>query len=157
LDHIFERYMRPIGGMVAGLLQEGVKGREFRAVDPNHFLPSAIGSIVHYFLTAPVRQKFMPGVDFNTPAAIAERRAATLDFLAAALFADREQGIELAARIANQVADAANDESGVPEKRSAAAPRSRPARPKTPPAKQENTSSAQAFPQGGYRFMNRWF
>jgi TetR/AcrR family transcriptional regulator len=105
LDHIFERYMRPIGGMVAGLLQDGVKSREFRGIDPNHFLPSAIGSIVHYFLTAPVRQKFMPGIDFNTPEAIAERRAATLDFLAAALFADREHGIELAAAIAARPAE----------------------------------------------------
>ncbi len=102
LDHIFERYMRPIGARVLKLVEEGVKSREFRAVDPNQFIPSVIGSIVHYFLTAPVRQKFMPKVDFASPEAIRERRAAVLDFAAAALFADREAGIKLAAKIAKQ-------------------------------------------------------
>jgi TetR/AcrR family transcriptional regulator len=100
LDRIFDRYMRPIAGGVLQLVEEGVKRREFRAVDPNQFLPSAIGSIVHYFLTAPLRQKFMPKMDFNSPQAIRQRRAAVLDFIAAGLFADREAGIKLAAKIA---------------------------------------------------------
>jgi TetR/AcrR family transcriptional regulator len=100
LDRIFERYMRPIAGSVFGLVAEGIKRREFRSVDPNQFIPSAIGSIVHYFLTAPLRQKFMPEIDFTSPKAIQQRRAAVLDFIAAALFTNRETGIRLAARIA---------------------------------------------------------
>jgi len=102
LDRIFARYMQPIGALVLALVEEGVRTREFRRVDPNQFLPSAIGSIVHYFLTAPLRQKFVPGLDFTTPQAIQERRAAVLDFIAAALFTDRDAGIKLAARIAAQ-------------------------------------------------------
>jgi TetR/AcrR family transcriptional regulator len=100
LDRIFDRYMRRIAGRVLQLVEEGVKRREFRAVDPNQFLPSAIGSIVHYFLTAPLRHKFLPGVDTTSPKAIQQRRAAVLDFIAAALFADREAGVKLAAKIA---------------------------------------------------------
>jgi TetR/AcrR family transcriptional regulator len=100
LDRIFAKYMQRIGTRVLGLVQEGVKSREFRAVDPNQFMPSAIGCIVHYFLTAPVRQKFMPHLDISSPRAIRQRRAAVLDFIAAALFADRDAGIKLAAEIA---------------------------------------------------------
>ncbi len=103
LDRIFDSYMQPIGARVLELVEEGVQRREFRAVDPNQFLPSAIGSIVHYFLTAPLRQKFMPEMDFNSAEAIQQRRAAVLDFIAAALFADREAGIKLAARIARGI------------------------------------------------------
>src|SRR5579863_5781096 len=95
LDHIFEHYMRPIGGLVLSLVEVGVNSREFRPVDPNQFVPSVIGCIVHYFLTAPVRQKFMPEIDFNSAEAIQQRRAAVLDFIAAALFADREAGVKL--------------------------------------------------------------
>ncbi len=102
LDRIFARYMQPIGTRVLALVQEGVKSREFRDVDPQQFLPSAIGSIVHYFLTAPVRQKFTPELDVNSAQAIEQRRAAVLDFIAAALFADRDAGIKLAAKIAAQ-------------------------------------------------------
>jgi len=102
LDRIFERYMRPIAARVLGLVEEGVRRREFRAIDPNQFVPSAIGSIVHYFLTAPLRQKFLPRMDFTSPKAIQQRRAAVLDFIAAALFANREAGIKLAAKIATR-------------------------------------------------------
>ncbi len=44
---------------VLALLQEGVDSGEFRPVDPAQFVPTAIGSIVHYFLTAPLRQRFL--------------------------------------------------------------------------------------------------
>jgi TetR/AcrR family transcriptional regulator len=100
LDRIFAKYMQPIGVRVFGLIEEGVRSGEFRAVDPNQFIPSAIGSIVHYFLTAPVRQKFLPELRLSGADAIQQRRAAVLDFIAAALFTDREKGIKLAAKIA---------------------------------------------------------
>jgi TetR/AcrR family transcriptional regulator len=116
LDRIFEHYMRPIAVRVLGLVEEGIRRREFRAVDPNQFMPSAIGSIVHYFLTAPLRQKFMPGMDFTSAKAIQQRRAAVLDFVAAALFTDREAGIKLAARMAAGPAPAAGH-SAVPRKK----------------------------------------
>lgn len=100
LDRIFAKYMKPIGGCVFGLMREGIHNGEFRPVDPNQFLPSAIGSIVHFFLTAPLRQKFMPELYLPREQAIQQRRAAVLDFIAAALFTNREAGIKLAAKIA---------------------------------------------------------
>ncbi len=57
-------------------------------------------AIVHYFLTAPLRRKLRQDDPYSPASAIADRRAAVLDFIAAALFADREAGIKLAARIA---------------------------------------------------------
>jgi hypothetical protein len=84
---------------VMGLVQEGVDSGEFRPVEPLQFVPSAIGSIVHYFLTAPLRRKFMPE-DTSHEEAIHNRRIAVLDFIAAALFADRDAGLKLAAKIA---------------------------------------------------------
>ena len=98
LDSILTKYMLPIGMRVLALLQEGVDSGEFRKVDPVQFVPTAIGSIVHYFLTAPLRQRFLKLMPMPEPS-IEDRRAAVLDFIAAALFADREAGIKLAATI----------------------------------------------------------
>ncbi|MFZ0792313.1 MAG: TetR/AcrR family transcriptional regulator, partial [Candidatus Korobacteraceae bacterium] len=101
-DRLFAKYLKPIGARVLALVEEGVTSAEFRPVDPNQFLPSTIGSIVHYFLTAPLREKFMPQHHPSTAQAVQQRRAAVLDFIAAALFADRDAGIALAATIAAQ-------------------------------------------------------
>jgi TetR/AcrR family transcriptional regulator len=99
LDHIFTQYIGPIGLRIIGLLQEGIDSGEFRAIEAVQFAPSAIGSIVHYFLTAPLRRKFFDE-DPTSPQVIRERRAAVLDFIAAALFRDRGAGVRLAAKIA---------------------------------------------------------
>ena len=89
LERVFAKYIRPVGMRILGLLQEGIDSGEFRAVDPAQFAPSAVGSIVHYFLTAPLRRKFMKE-NPSSAQVIPERRAAVLDFIAAALFADRK-------------------------------------------------------------------
>jgi hypothetical protein len=59
-------------------------------VDPAHFIPSMVAMIVFYFSSAPVIQRI---VRFNplTPERIAERRAAVLDFISAALFLARSR------------------------------------------------------------------
>ncbi len=101
LDRIFTQYIQPIGMRIIGLLQEGIDSGEFRAVQAVQFAPSAMGSIVHYFLTAPLRRKFM-NENPSSALAIQERRAAVLDFIAAALFTDRGAGVKLAAEIAVQ-------------------------------------------------------
>src|SRR6202047_2926710 len=85
IDKIIKNYLRPIFGRVGELMQKGIAEREFRAVDPAHFVPSMVAMIVFYFSSAPMMQKI---VGFNplTPERIAERRAAVLDFISAALF-----------------------------------------------------------------------
>lgn len=100
LDRIAARYMKPTGLSVIRVIEEGMKVGEFRKVDPVQVLPSAIGAIVHYFLTAPLRERFLRDMPGMVMPSIDERRAAVLDFIAAALFANREAGIKLAARIA---------------------------------------------------------
>lgn len=100
LSRIVEQYIHPISQRVMGVLREGIESREFRPVDVAQFAPSMAATIVHYFVIAPVVRKLRSADPFS-PQAIQERRAAVLDFVAAALFADRDAGVQLASQIAN--------------------------------------------------------
>lgn len=99
LERLFAQYLQPISTRVLAILQEGIDSGEFRPIEAAQFMPSAVGAIVHYFAVAPLLRKFRQLDPFSTQA-LQERRAAVLDFAAAALFADRDAGIKLAARIA---------------------------------------------------------
>jgi TetR/AcrR family transcriptional regulator len=85
IDKVIKTYIRPIFGRVGELMRKGIADGEFRPVNPAHFVPSMVAMIVFYFSTAPMMQKI---VGFNplTEERIAERRAAVLDFISAALF-----------------------------------------------------------------------
>jgi TetR/AcrR family transcriptional regulator len=85
IEKVIKTYIRPIFARVSEVLREGIAKGEFRAVNPVHFVPSIVAMIVFYFSSAPMMQKI---VGFNplTPERIAERRAAVLDFISAALF-----------------------------------------------------------------------
>lgn len=85
IDKLIKNYIQPIFMRVSEVLRQGIAGKEFRAVDPAHFVPSIVAMIVFYFSSAPMMQKI---VGFNplTAERIAERRAAVLDFISAALF-----------------------------------------------------------------------
>src|SRR5580658_3035851 len=88
IDRLVKTYFQPIYRRVGELLQKGIAEGEFRRVDPAHFVPSMVAMIVFYFSSAPVMQRIM---HFNplAPQRIAERRAAVLDFISAALFQPR--------------------------------------------------------------------
>jgi TetR/AcrR family transcriptional regulator len=88
IDRLIKTYFRPIYMRLGELLRKGIAEGEFRKVDPVHFVPSMIAMIVFYFSSAPVMRRI---VRFNplSPERIAERRAAVLDFISAALFAPR--------------------------------------------------------------------
>jgi TetR/AcrR family transcriptional regulator len=101
VTRIAERYIRPIAVRISELLQQGTASGEFRQVDPFQFAPSIAAINVHYFVIAPVARVLFDR-DPYAPAAIRQRRAAVLDFVAAALFADREAGVKLAAEIARE-------------------------------------------------------
>jgi hypothetical protein len=85
IDRLVKTYFQPIYGRVGQVLLEGIAQGEFRKVDPAHFIPSMLAVIVFYFSSAPVMRRI---VRFNplAPFRIAERRAAVLDFISAALF-----------------------------------------------------------------------
>src|SRR5256885_3739994 len=84
IDKVIKSYIQPIFLRVSEVLREGIAKGEFRNVNPVHFVPSMVAMIVFYFSSAPMMQKI---VGFNplTPERIAERRAAVLDFISAAL------------------------------------------------------------------------
>jgi TetR/AcrR family transcriptional regulator len=88
IDRLIKTYFRPVYRRVGDLLRQGISEGEFRKVDPVHFVPSMIAMIVFYFSSAPVMRRI---VRFNplSPERIAERRAAVLDFISAALFTPR--------------------------------------------------------------------
>jgi TetR/AcrR family transcriptional regulator len=85
IDRLVKTYFQPIYRRVGALLHKGIAEGDFRKVDPAHFVPSMVSIIVFYFSSAPVMRRI---VRFNplTPERIAERRAAVMDFISAALF-----------------------------------------------------------------------
>ena len=93
IDKVIKNYIHPIFTRVSEVLREGIAAGEFRPVNPVHFVPSIVAMIVFYFSSAPMMQKI---VGFNplTPERIAERRAAVLDFISAALFRPRNNATQ---------------------------------------------------------------
>lgn len=93
IDKIIKTYIQPIFGRVSEVMKQGIEAGEFRPVNPAHFVPSIVAMIVFYFSSAPMMQKI---VGFNplTPERIAERRAAVLDFISAALFQPKQNATQ---------------------------------------------------------------
>jgi TetR/AcrR family transcriptional regulator len=85
IDKLIKNYFQPIFARVGEVMRKGIADGEFRPVDPAHFVPSMIAMIVFYFSSAPMMQRVI-GFNPLTPERIAERRAAVLDFISAALF-----------------------------------------------------------------------
>ena len=85
MEKLVKNYFQPIYARVGELLRKGIAEGEFRKIDPAHFIPSVVAMTIFYFSSAPLMQKI---VRFNplAPERIAERRAAVLDFMSAALF-----------------------------------------------------------------------
>jgi TetR/AcrR family transcriptional regulator len=85
LERVARHYFRPVFSDLSALLKEGEQTGDFRAVNPIHFIPSMISVIVFYFTTAPI-MRVMTGFDPMSAEFLAERRAAVIDFISAALF-----------------------------------------------------------------------
>jgi len=100
LKHLVEQYFLPLFQRVTGTLLQGIESGEFRPVKVEHFVPSMIAITVFYFNSLPVIQLVLPG-DPLSPERIAERRAAVLDFIAAALFRSPEAARQALAREQN--------------------------------------------------------
>ncbi len=85
IDKVIKNYFQPIFARLSEVMRQGIADGDFRPVNPVHFVPSMIAMIVFYFSSAPMMQKII-GFNPLTPERIAERRAAVLDFISAALF-----------------------------------------------------------------------
>jgi TetR/AcrR family transcriptional regulator len=108
LTRVVEQYIRPISVRLMAVLQDGMERGEFRRVDAMQFAPSMVGMIVHYFVVAPVARELFSRDPFSQEA-LEQRRAAVLDFIAAALFVDRAQGVKLATEVAGRVGARSGD------------------------------------------------
>jgi TetR/AcrR family transcriptional regulator len=91
VQRLVEQYIRPTFRKVFATLEAGMRGGEFRRVDPAQFAISIVSLIVFYFSSAPVL-RIVTQADPLAPEHIAERRAAVLDFIAAALFTEKDGG-----------------------------------------------------------------
>ena len=93
IEKLVRNYFQPIYARVGELLRQGIAEGEFRTIDPAHFIPSMVAMIIFYFSSAPLMQKI---VRFNplSPGRIAERRAAVLDFISAALFRPAQNTVQ---------------------------------------------------------------
>src|SRR5581483_122073 len=67
------------------MMRAGIAAGDFRPVNPLQFIPSMVALVVFYFVSAPI-MKAAAGFDPLSPERLAERRAAVLDFVSAALF-----------------------------------------------------------------------
>ncbi len=86
IQRIAKEYFRPIFTQLAALLEEGIGAGQFRQVNIVHFIPSMVSVIVFYFITAAPIMHVVIGANALSSELIAERRAAVLDFITAALF-----------------------------------------------------------------------
>jgi TetR/AcrR family transcriptional regulator len=79
-------YFQPITERIMKVVADGIAQGEFRQVHARHFVTSTVPVITNYFLNVPLMRLSTPG-DPLSPERIAERRAAVMDFVTAALFA----------------------------------------------------------------------
>jgi TetR/AcrR family transcriptional regulator len=88
LKRIAKRYFQPLYRRLSEVVREGIAAGEFRPINPMQFVPSMVALVVFYFISAPV-MKSVTGFDPLSPARIAERKAAVLDFISAGLFVQK--------------------------------------------------------------------
>ena len=84
-NRILEHYARPLYEQLEKLVREGIRTADFRKVDPAETVSSILGTIVFYFISIPAQQVIRSG-DAASADRIANRRAAVLDWVSAALF-----------------------------------------------------------------------
>jgi TetR/AcrR family transcriptional regulator len=85
LKRIAKHYFQPLYLKLSQVVRDGIAAGEFRAINPLQFVPSMVALVVFYFISAPVMRN-VAGFDPLSADRIAERRAAVLDFISAALF-----------------------------------------------------------------------
>ena len=85
IRRIAGKYLRPIQMRLMELFHEGISRGEFRPVDPQHFVVSVVAMNVFYFSSAPMLRQMLRDDPLSSER-VAQRRAAVLDTISAALF-----------------------------------------------------------------------
>jgi TetR/AcrR family transcriptional regulator len=87
LESILEEHGQPVYDKLIGLIEQGASKGDFRkGIDPSQTVTSILGTIIFYFISIPAQRLMSTGDPF-APERIAQRRAAVLDFISAAVFA----------------------------------------------------------------------
>lgn len=87
LERLIQRYFVARGRALGQLIQRGMRGGEFRPVDPFQTSASIIALIVFYFSSGPI-MKLMGHEDAYTEANLKKRKQHVLDFIRHGLFVD---------------------------------------------------------------------
>ncbi|MGC2403672.1 MAG: TetR/AcrR family transcriptional regulator [Acidobacteriaceae bacterium] len=95
---LVKNLFKPMLEKLQQAVHDGIQSRELCPVDWLQVLYSVIGANVIFFVSAPMMREAL-SCDPLTPAAIAFRRRAALEFLGSALFVDRVHGAKLARRL----------------------------------------------------------
>jgi TetR/AcrR family transcriptional regulator len=82
---IARQYFQPLFTGLSDVIRKGIARRDFRRVDPAQFILSMVAMVIFTFGSAPIL-KAVSGYDPLSPARLAARRSAVLDFVSAALF-----------------------------------------------------------------------
>ena len=98
LPILVKRVFAPVMTMYQSMVREGIESGELIHADWMQIHLASLGANVFYFLSAPVWRILMPSEPFSREA-LEHRRKAVVEFLGQALFADRQRGAELAARV----------------------------------------------------------
>jgi TetR/AcrR family transcriptional regulator len=98
LPILVTRVFAPVITMYQAMVREGIESGELIQADWMQIHLATLGANVFYFLSAPIWRILLPYEPF-APEALAQRRTALVEFLGQAIFADRQHGAELAARV----------------------------------------------------------
>jgi len=98
LPVLVKRIFGPLHAMFQSMVREGIASGELIEVEWLQIVLTALGANVFYFLSAPVWRLIEPFEPLD-PKALQTRRVALVEFLGKALFTDRKQGAQLAAKV----------------------------------------------------------
>jgi TetR/AcrR family transcriptional regulator len=90
-QRIARRYFQPLFKKLSEVLRLGIEAGQFRPVSPMQFIPSMVALVIFYFTSSSII-KAAAGFDPLSAERVAERRAAVLDFISAALFVSGTPG-----------------------------------------------------------------
>lgn len=98
MSPLIDKVLRPINDRLQEVIQEAIRTGEFLAVDPEQIHYAALGANVFYFLSTPMRHLLQKqkGKELED---LALRRRAMIEYQGMVLFAERQHGIDVAARV----------------------------------------------------------
>jgi len=85
MKRVIQRFVKPLYDELHKILKDGIAAGTFRPVDPAQFIPMMGALVMQYFGNAAL-MRLISNEDPMHPDKLAARRAALLDFIAAALF-----------------------------------------------------------------------